>query len=91
MGEMVIRGARNLLLVVQNDSSLSIVIERLIEGRSVTGTGISKFDYEFPIVIQNFTFLAGEEMTALIKILEEFDAYAVSSIGVPYEARTQVS
>ena len=29
-------------------------------------------------------------MVNLTKVLEEFDAYAVSSIGVPYEARTQV-
>ena len=37
LGEMVIRSARSLLLVIQNDSSLSILVERLVEGRGVSG------------------------------------------------------
>ena len=68
MSELVIRSARSLLLLVQNENSLSGIIERLVEAR---------FRETSP------------EMAAFSKVLEEFDAYAVSAIGVPYEARTQ--
>ena len=64
--ELFIRSARSLLLLVQNDSSLSGLLERALEGVTV-----------------------GEAFSQLEKVLEEFEAYAVSSIGVPYEARTQ--
>ena len=68
MSELVIRSARSLLLLVQNENSLSGIIERLVEARFRE---------------------ASPEMASFSKVLEEFDAYAVSAIGVPYEARTQ--